>query len=101
MEKSNKQTIFNIVRNKYFIASVLFLVLIAFFDEHSFVSHKENKQRLKYLKDQQEYYKKNIATDQRKLQELNAGKEELEKYAREQFNMSKPNEDLFLVEEGK
>ena len=97
MEEKNKHSILNIIRNKYFIASILFLVWIAFFDEHSFVAHKENKRRLKYLKEQQVYYKNNIATDQRKLQELNAGKEELEKYAREQFNMSKPNEDLFLV----
>jgi len=29
--------------------------------------------------------------------ELNSGKEELEKYAREQFNMSKPGEDLYVI----
>ena len=99
MGKDNKQTVVKVVSNKYFIAAILFVVWITFFDEHSFISHKENKQRLKYLKEQQIYYKENIATDQRKLQELNAGKEDLEKYAREQFNMSKPNEDLYIVVE--
>ena len=76
---------------------MLFAIWITFFDEHSFVAHKTNKQRLKYLKEQQAYYKANIAADQRKLEELNAGEKELEKYAREQFNMSKPNEDLYIV----
>ena len=97
MAKENKQWIVKVVSNKYFIATILFVVWITFFDEHSFIAHKENKQRFKYLKEQQIYYKENIAADQRKLQELNAGKEDLEKYAREQFYMSKPNEDLFIV----
>ncbi len=99
MKKAPLHKITIVIKNKYFIAFILFVVWIAFFDEHSFVAHKENIGQLKYLKEQQEYYEGKIAADQQKLQELNAGKEELEKYAREQFYMSKPNEDLFIISE--
>jgi len=48
---------------------------------------------------QKEYYKNRIASDNQKLQDLHAGKEELEKFAREQYHMSKPNEDVFVIVE--
>jgi cell division protein DivIC len=85
------------VKNKYLIASVLFLTWIVFFDENSFVSHAENKRRLNELNKQKEYYLERIEADKRKLEDLNAGKKQLEKFAREQYYMSKPDEDLFIV----
>lgn len=87
------------VRNKYFLASLLFLVWIIFFDENSFVTHRENKQRLEELIQQKDYYKKKIAEDDQKLEDLKAGTQELEKFAREQYYMSKPDEDVFIVVE--
>jgi cell division protein FtsB len=51
------------------------------------------------LKQQKEYYQKRIASDRQKLQDLNKGKEELEKFAREQYQMSKPDEDVFIIVE--
>ena len=85
--------------NKYFIATVLFLAWFVFFDENSFLAHRENKQRLEELTRQKEYYIEKIASDRQKLRDLNAGKEQLEKFAREQYFMSKPDEDVFIVVE--
>jgi cell division protein DivIC len=101
MEKPirDKKTLFRLIRNKYFIASVLFLAWIVFFDENSFISHSENKRRLNELNRQKEYYLERIHDDKQKLEDLTAGKEELEKFAREQYYMSKPNEELFIVVE--
>jgi cell division protein DivIC len=96
--KSQHQKIWiKAVKNKYFIASVLFLTWIVFFDENSFVSHAENKRRLNELNKQKEYYMERIEADKQKLEDLNAGKKELEKFAREQYYMSNPDEDLFIV----
>jgi len=47
--------VFKILRNKYVIASLLFLTWIVFFDENSIVSHQKNKRRLYELKQQEEY----------------------------------------------
>lgn len=96
-----KRKILNLLKNKYFIASVLFLAWIVFFDENSFVSHAENKRRLRELNQQKEYYQERIREDKQKMEELNAGKNELEKFAREQFLMSKPDEDVYIVVEEK
>jgi cell division protein DivIC len=96
-----KNKFLNLLKNKYFIASILFLTWIVFFDENSFVSHAENKRRLYELNKQKEYYQERIAEDKQKIEDLNAGKNELEKFAREQFMMSKPDEDVYIVVEEK
>lgn len=96
---NQKKLVFKAVRSKYVIASVIFLVWIGFFDEHSFMVHNKNRERLKNLQKQEVNYKEKIRSDQQKIEELNAGMKELEKFAREEYQMSKPNEDLFIVEE--
>ncbi|WP_319227349.1 septum formation initiator family protein [Draconibacterium orientale] len=90
---------FKSIGNKFVIAFILFAVWIIFFDENSIVSHVKSKRQLNELKQQKEYYQKRIASDRQKLQDLNKGKEELEKFAREQYQMSKPDEDVFIIVE--
>ncbi len=89
--------LFKILGNKWIIASVLFLTWIVFFDENSIVSHQKNKKRLFELKQQEEYYRERIEVDKQKLEDLQAGEEKLEKFAREQYYMSKPDEDVFVI----
>ena len=73
------------------------MVWIVFFDENSFVSHAENIKRLEELNKQKEYYLNQIETDKQKLEDLNSGYTQLEKFAREQYYMTKPDEDLFII----
>jgi cell division protein DivIC len=84
---------------KYLIAIVLFLAWIIFFDENSIVAHQKNKRQLKELTQQKIYYKERIVSDKQKLEDLKSGVENLEKFAREQYHMSKPDEDVFIVVE--
>ena len=84
---------------KYFVAVVLFLSWIIFFDENSIVAHQKNKKRLEELLQQKVYYNERIESDKQKLEDLNSGLDELEKFAREQYYMSKPDEDVFIVVE--
>lgn len=98
-QKGFKKGLLKIVRNKYIVASILFFAWIVFFDENSIVSHQQNKQRLNELLDQKEYYKERILSDKQKLEDLKSGIEDLEKFAREQYYMSKPDEDVFIVVE--
>lgn len=96
-----KTGVLKIIGNKFVIAFVMFAVWIVFFDENSIVANVKNKRQLEELKQQKEYYQNRIASDKQKLQELNKGKEELEKFAREQYYMSKQGEDVFVVVEEK
>ncbi len=97
MKKIKDSSLFKIVSNKWIIAVLLFLIWIIFGDENSIVSHTESKQQLHDLQQQKEYYKERITSDKQKLEDLSRGKEELEKFAREQYYMSKPDEDVFIV----
>jgi cell division protein DivIC len=85
--------------NKYFIVVLLFLTWIIFFDENNLVAHHRNKLRLKALKEQRTFYREKIMADNLKMEELRSGSINLEKYAREEFLMTKPDEDLFLIVE--
>ena len=98
-KKIFKSGIFKRIGNKFVIAFILFTVWIIFFDENSIVSHAQSKRQLNELKQQKEYYQERIASDRQKLQDLNKGKKELEKFAREQYQMSKPDEDVFIIVE--
>ena len=86
-------------RNKYLVATIIFFAWIVFFDENSIVSHNRNKRRLKELTEQKETYREQIKSDKHKLEDLSSGPENLEKFAREQYYMSLPNEDVFIIEE--
>ena len=97
--KGLKGGVRKILSYKFMVASILFLAWIIFFDENSIVSHQKNRKRLQELNQQKIYYKERIISDQQKLKDLNSGNKELEKFAREQYYMSKPNEDIFIVVE--
>ncbi len=88
-----------ILKNKYAVVTLLFLAWLLIFDENNLIAHRRNKERMKVLKEQMEYYKEKIASDNRKIEELRSGRDNLEKYAREQFYMAKPDEDVFIVVE--
>ncbi len=88
-----------ILKNKYAVVILLFLAWLLIFDENNLIAHRRNKERMKVLKEQMEYYKEKIASDNRKIEELRSGRDNLEKYAREQFYMAKPDEDVFIVVE--
>ena len=90
---------FKLLRNKYFITSVAFVIWILFFDENSISRHLKDRRKLSDLVEQKAYYQERIAIDKQKYKELNRGEEELEKFAREQYYMSKPDEDVFIIEE--
>ena len=101
------QQIFHKIRknilNKYLVAFVLFAVWITFFEEADYrlLDQRENKQKLVQLKEQKVFYRDKIKSDQRKLSELQTNDETLEKFAREQFQMKKENEDVYVIVEEK
>lgn len=93
--KENK--IFRFVSNKYVIILVLFVVWMGFFDENSFLNHRELDEEIEKLEGANEYYKKQIDADQKVIDNLN-DPDSLEKYAREEYKMKKDNEDIFIIE---
>ena len=97
--KSLKVKTKEISSRKYLVATILFMAWIIFFDENSIISHQRQQQRLREMLLQKKYYIEQIAADKIKLEELNSGLSDLEKFAREQFYMSAPGEEIFKVVE--
>ena len=97
LNKIKQNKIFKVVSNKYVIILVLFFVWMGFFDENSFLNHRELDQEIDKLENANEYYKKQIDADQKVIDNLN-DPDSLEKYAREEYKMKKKNEDIFIIE---
>lgn len=85
------------VLNKYFFTVVGFLVWMIFFDSTSFlVIHELNKEVDKY-EGQLEYYKEEYEKNDNFYKKLMNDKDEKEKFARENYFMKKPNEEIFIL----
>lgn len=83
--------------NKYVIILLTFAVWMVFFDENSLLNHLEFNKEINQLNQEKEYYESEIKTDKELIEKLD-DKEELEKFAREQYKMKKENEDIYLIE---
>ena len=72
-----------------------------FFDQNNIVDRIKMTNEIRQLEEDREFYQEQIQKDSARLSELTTNKENLEKYAREQFLMKKPKEDVFVVVEEK
>ena len=52
---------------------------------------------IRQMEEDQQYYLEQIEKDSARFHELTTDKDNLEKYAREQFLMKKENEEVFVV----
>jgi len=86
-----------IFRNKYFLTLLIFFIWIILLDSNNLLSRYREMRELHKLRNDREYYLNKIEVDQRKLKELKTDNHNLEKFAREQYRMKKPDEDLFII----
>lgn len=93
--KENK--VFKIISNKYVIILVLFVVWMLFFDENSYLNHRELNKEIDKLEDANQYYQEQIEADKKVIDNLN-DPDSLEKYAREEYKMKKENEEIYIIE---
>jgi len=84
-------------RNKYFIAIVLFIIWILFFDNYNLIRQNKIKKDIKELEENKLFYTKEIKKDSIEFQDLLNNKEKREKFAREKFLMKKENEDIYII----
>jgi cell division protein FtsB len=96
----------NLVKNKFFLVSIAFLVWMIFFDKNDLFSQYQYHQQVNKLKQERDFYQKETAKVAKDLDELTSNPQKLEKFAREKYLMKKTNEDVFVIvqpkkEEGK
>jgi len=86
-----------ILRNKFVLTILIFIVWILLLDSNNLIDRYKDMRELHKLKIDKEYYIKRIEEDKQKLHELKTDNHNLEKFAREQYHMKKPDEDLYLI----
>jgi len=85
------------LKNKYIIAITVFAVWIMFFSQYSLTDRFRLAAEINEMEQDKEYYREQIVRDSIRLQELTTDRENLEKFAREQYYMKKKNEEIFVV----
>lgn len=89
----------DLVKNKFFLVSIAFLVWMLFFDKNDVNSQLEYRSQVNKLEAERDFYIKEISKAENDLQELTTNPEKLEKFARERYFMKKDNEDVYVVVE--
>ena len=87
------------LRNKYLMAVLIFLVWLLIFDHNSLIDRVKYLRTLHGMEEEKQYYLERIEEDSRRLNELKTDRDNLEKFAREQYFMKKENEDVFVIVE--
>ena len=90
---------YRILRNKYILTFLIFFIWLLVFDRNNLIDRVKYIHKLNEMERQKEYYENRIEQDSRKLNELKTNSENLEKFAREQYFMKKPDEEIFVIVE--
>lgn len=85
--------------NRYQLFVIVTLIaMLFFFSDSSLLKRMQYDRQIKELQKQIEFYRAQIDTNKTKLNELQSNKDDLEKFARENYLMKKENEEVFIIE---
>ena len=87
----------SVLKNKYIIALLLFIVWMLFFDPKDFSLITGRIEKLNELQKSEKHLAQKISETRQELSLLKTSAQTIEKYAREKYQMKKDNEDLFIV----
>ncbi len=87
----------NIITNKYVLVLLVAGTWVLFFDRYNIVSQIKMSQQLEQLKQDEVHYRSRIEALDYERERLFNDRDELERFAREQYKMKKRNEDIFVV----
>lgn len=97
-EESGKKNWYKYILNKYVIVGAAFAVWMIFFDQNSYLLHRDLDEDIVELNEERSFLKSEIETEDSELKRLKKNPEEFEKLAREKYLMKRENEDIFIIE---
>lgn len=89
-----------LLKNFYVLFGAFFLVWMLFIDSNDLISQIRLTSKFNSLKSQKTFYEKKKVEVVRNREELTTNKALLEKFARENYLMKKPTEDIYVVVQG-
>ncbi|MDR2809537.1 MAG: septum formation initiator family protein [Tannerellaceae bacterium] len=85
--------------NAYWMVTIGFVALTFVAGESNLYKHYSYTKKIHELEKEIAQHKAEIENDKKKLRDFHTNKEGLERFAREEYLMKKPNEDLFIIKE--
>ncbi|MBQ6771650.1 MAG: septum formation initiator family protein [Bacteroidales bacterium] len=86
------------LNNRYIYATLVFWAVFLLFDQFNMFEQIRLKKTLKDLKQQIEFYKKEISDGKELSDKLQNDTATMERVAREQYMMKRDNEVIYLIE---
>jgi hypothetical protein len=99
MLKKINPKLLSIASNRFVLTALAALIWMVFFDRYDFFSQLKMSSEISLLEQDIEFYQKELELVNEERLIFKENREEIERFAREQYLMKKENEDLFLVVE--
>ena len=81
--------------NAYWLVTIVFFALTFVMGDSSLYKRYTYDEKIRSLEKEIKHYQKEIEINSKKLNDLHTDKEGLERFAREEYFMKKPNEDIY------
>lgn len=83
--------------NAYWRVTIVFFALTFVMGDSSLYKRYTYDEKIRSLEKEIKHYQKEIEINSKKLNDLHTDKEGLERFAREEYFMKKPNEDVYII----
>ena len=83
--------------NAYWLVTIVFFALTFVMGDSSLYKRYTYDEKIRSLEKEIKHYQKAIKINSKKLNDLHTDKEGLERFAREEYFMKKPNEDVYII----
>ena len=83
--------------NAYWLVTIVFFALTFVMGDSSLYKRYTYDEKIRSLEKEIKHYQKEIEVNSKKLNDLHTDKEGLERFAREEYFMKKPNEDVYII----
>lgn len=97
LKKLKQNKYFRFASNRYVFILLVFAVWMLFIDANSYLTHRKLNKDIKDLKNNKEHYKAGAEKDKQTIKNLKDPKK-LEKFAREEYQMKRKNEEIYIIE---
>ena len=83
--------------NAYWLVTIVFFALTFVMGDSSLYKRYTYDEKIRSLEKEIKHYQNEIEINSKKLNDLHTDKEGLERFAREEYFMKKPNEDVYII----
>ncbi|MCR4659428.1 MAG: septum formation initiator family protein [Bacteroidales bacterium] len=97
--KNTLLKVWNVLRNKYVIATVVFLLVLLFFDEYNLMDTRRVNRQVKSLRAEEKELREAMIEDSLRAISLKDNLDAMERYGRENYYMKRADEDIYVIKD--